>query len=105
MAVPVVIHKSASGTEACVGGKQAGLSGHVGKRSVAVVVIEAILAKVGNEKVFIAVIIEVAHANAVSPAGIHQSRFLRNIRECAVAIVPIQAVARSCRNRIQKAAS
>src|ERR1700693_2829704 len=104
MAVPVVIHKGASCAEARLGSKQAGLSGNVGKGAIAIVVIEAILAEVGNEKIFIAVIIEVADANAVSPPSIHQSRFFSNIRECAVTIVPIQAVAGSDRNTIQLSA-
>src|SRR5438128_2660430 len=72
--------------------EQAGLFSHIGKRTVAVVAIENILAPVGDEQVIVAVIVVIANAHRGHPAGALQSRLFRNVRKRAVTIVLVQAV-------------
>ena len=59
----------------------------VGERAVAVVVIEHVLAEVGDEQVIVAVVVVVADADALSPAGVSDAGFGGDIGESAVAIV------------------
>ena len=60
--------------------EQAGLGGHVGKGAVAVVAVEAILAVVGDEEIFKAVVVVVADADALRPSGVRAGRPWRSRR-------------------------
>src|SRR5262249_9575861 len=68
---------------------------HVGESSVTVVVIENVLAKVGDEEIFVAVVVVVADADALSPAGVTYTCFCSDIGESSIAIV-----AKKMRNRL-----
>ena len=69
---------------------QAGALGQLGKRSVAVVAIQAVLAVVGDEQVLVAVIVVVARGGALAPAVRADARPGRHVLERAVAFVAIQ---------------
>ena len=69
-AVAVVVEKGAAGAEAVAWLEQAGLRGDIGEGAVAVVAVEAVLAVVGDEEVFEAIVVVVADADADGPAGV-----------------------------------
>jgi hypothetical protein len=50
-----------------------GLGGYVGECAVAVVAIEPVLSEIGEEEIFEAIVVVVAHAHSHRPAGIDQS--------------------------------
>src|SRR5271157_1045947 len=89
-AVAVIVNKGAAGVPSRALARHAGLFADVGERAVAVVVIEDVLAEVGNEQVIPAVVVVVADANALPPAGVAQASFRRHVGECAVTIVAKQ---------------
>ena len=68
MAVAIVVDEGASGAPGLAGAGDAGLLGHFGENSV-LVVIETILAVVGDVKIFPSVVVVVAHADALAPTG------------------------------------
>ena len=81
VAVAVVIDESAAGVPAvqplsrCRG--DAGLSRDVRERAVAVVVLQDAVAPVGDEQIVVAVVVVVADAHALAPAGARQPGFER----------------------------
>ena len=77
MAVAVVIHKSAAGAVARFGVHQSGLGGHIGEGAVAVIAVEPILSVVGEEEILPAVVVVVAHADALGPAWVGRARTSR----------------------------
>ncbi len=48
---------------------KAGLLGHIGKRAISVVAVEAVLSEVGAEDIVEAIVVIVGDANAVGPAN------------------------------------
>ena len=86
-AVAVVVHESAAGVPALAVSGDAGLFADVGEGAVAVVVVENVLAEVGDEQVFEAVVVVVADADALSPAGVGHAGLCGDVGESAVAIV------------------
>ena len=86
-AVAIVIHKCAAGVPALAVARHARFFADVGESAVAVVVVENILAKVADEKIIEAVVVVVADADALSPAGVNQSGLHGHVGESAVAIV------------------
>src|SRR5712664_1923829 len=95
MAVAIVIDKGASGSPSLAGTSHAGFVAYIGKRAVAVVAIQNILAVIGDVEVDPAVIVVVTHTNALAPSGVGQPRLFRDVAEGAVMIVAIQMVRRS----------
>ena len=73
---------------------QSGLDRHVGKCPVPVVMVEAIVPVIGDEEIFVPIIVIVSDADSVGPAAAHQSGLRRDIGERAVAIVLVKAVGR-----------
>ncbi len=71
MAVAIIIDKCAAGIPARfrAGLQQARFFGHIGKRAIAIIVVERILAVVGDEQIVVAVVIVIAHAAGLAPAG------------------------------------
>ena len=65
----------------------AGLRADIGEGAIAVVVVEDVLAPVGDEQIVVAVVVVVADADALSPAGVDESGFGGDVGEGAVAIV------------------
>ena len=83
----------------------AGFLGHIGERAVPVVVVQHVLAPVGDEQVFEAVVVVVADADAVGPAGTNQPGLRRDIGESAVAIVLVEAVGGAFRSGFEARAA
>src|SRR5579872_6262104 len=96
-AVAIVIDPRASGAPVGPVAADPGLPGDIGKGAVAVIVVQHVLAPVGDEQVFEAVIIVVADTHAAGPAGTQQTGLLRYIGERPIAIVLVQAVGRALR--------
>ncbi len=96
MAVAVVIDEGAAGVPALQtaggAGGDAGFAGDIGKGAVAIVVIESAVAPVGDEEIVMAVIVVIADAYALSPAGAAQTGGGSDVGKRAVAIVLIEAV-------------
>ena len=74
IAVAVVVAPGGAGMPVAEG--DAGLFGHVGKRAVMVVVVEAVLAVVADEEVGPAVVVVIGHGAAVTPAVVLDAGFL-----------------------------
>src|SRR5579862_8426589 len=72
---------------------QVSLLGYVRERAIAVVVVEDVLSPIGDEKVVVAVVIVVADANRIGPAGMHQARIPGHVGKGAVPVVLVQAIA------------
>ena len=87
MAIPVVVDECAACAPATLLPSDSGLLAHVGKSSIAVVVIENVLAVVSYEQIFEAIVVIISNANALPPAAMAQSSFCGHVGECAVAIV------------------
>src|SRR5580692_4924868 len=81
-AIVVEIHPGRAGGPSAT--SHAGLRRNVGECSVAVVVIELIAAIGGDEEVFVAVIVKIAHRNAHTVAHTRKACFLRYVFEGAV---------------------
>jgi|SRR5580658_85799 hypothetical protein len=90
MAVAVVIDESAAVAPGFSGACDARLFAYVGECSVAVVVIEDVFSVVGDVEIFPAVVVVIPDANALAPAGVSETGFLRNVGEGAVVIVVVQ---------------
>ena len=77
VAVAIVVDKSAAGVPAFPVARDAGLCADIGERAVAIVVIENVLAEIGDEQVVPAVVVVVADAASLTPAGMRESSLLR----------------------------
>src|SRR5439155_10890622 len=92
--IPVIIDQTApgvpSGTLATL--EEAGLFGNFGEGTVCIVVIEDILAPVGDEQILETVVIVISDAHSLAPARAAKARPCRNIRERPVAVVVVEVV-------------
>src|ERR1039458_4018094 len=89
-AVAVIIDEGAACVPARAFARHAGLLADIGKGSIPVVVIEDILAVVGDEEIVPAIVVVVADANPLSPAGVGEPSFCGHVGESAITIVPEQ---------------
>src|SRR5215471_9898824 len=89
MTITIVVHEGASSIPAGAFPAYTGFIGNVSKSSVAVIVIKSVLAVVGNEKVFVTVIIVVADADSLSPSRSRQTCATSHISKGAISIVLI----------------
>ena len=87
LTVAIVVQKTAARAPAVFRSGHASLLGHVGKRAVAVIVVKNVAAKVGDEEIVKAVVVVVADATGLSPAGTSQAGLFGDIGEGAVTIV------------------
>jgi len=87
VAVAIVVDESAASVPALARAGDTGFLADVGEGAVAVVVVENIFAEVGDEKIVETVVIVIADAHALSPAGMMQAGFGSDISEGAVAII------------------
>jgi hypothetical protein len=92
LAVAIVIDKGTAGIPALTVGGNAGLGGNIGERAVVIVVVEDVFAEVGNEEIVEAVVVVVADADGLSPAGMNQASLYGDVGEGAVAIIFVQAI-------------
>src|SRR5579872_1220112 len=92
--VAIVVNECATGPPGLARSRNAGLFCDLGEHSV-VVVIEAILAVISDVEIFPSVVVVVADANALSPAGRGEARFRRHVGESAVMVIVIETIART----------
>src|SRR5215467_10536836 len=69
-----------------------GLPGDIGKGTVAIIAVKAVLAEVGHEDVIESVVVIVGDAYATRPTRELQAGLFSDIGKCAVAIVLVKAV-------------
>ncbi len=87
VAVAVVVDECAARVPARAFARHAGFLADIGESAVAVVVIENVLAEVGDEQIVPAIVVVVADANALSPAGVRDAGLRGHVGESAVAII------------------
>src|SRR5439155_11683383 len=86
-AVTIVVDKRAASVPTLAVPAHAGFVGHIGERAIAVIVVKHVLAKIGDEEIFEAVVVVVTNADALSPAGVGYASLQSNVGECAVSII------------------
>ena len=86
-AVAIVIDESAACVPAFAVSGHAGLFADVSKSAVAIIVIENAFAEVSDEEIVPAIVVVVADANALAPAGMGHAGF-RDVGKGAIAVVP-----------------
>ena len=87
VAVAIVVDEGAAGIPARAFARHASLLADVGESAVAVVVIQNVLAEVGDEQIVPSVVVVVADANTLSPARVRDSGLRSDVGESAIAIV------------------
>src|SRR5580692_882512 len=88
--VAVVVDKGATRTPRGAATCDSGRGGDFLEGAIAFIVVQTVLTVVGDEKVVEAVIVVVADAHALSPAGEFQSRCLGDVGEGSVMVVVVQ---------------
>src|SRR5262249_34856799 len=91
-AIAIVIDPRAARAPVSSIAANASPGGHVRKSAIAIVVVENVLAPVGDEQVLESVIVVVADANTHGPTGSEQARLRGYIGEGPVAIVLVEPV-------------
>ena len=94
MTVAVIVQKTAARAPAGPRSRDAGFFRDIRKRPIAVVAVEHVLPPVRDEQIVEAVVVVVADTTRLPPAGVGQPRLLRDIGECAVAVVVKQVTGR-----------
>ena len=92
VAVAIVIGEGAAGIPARNFLKQTSRLGDIGEGAVSIIAVEHVLAPIGDEQVFEAIVVVVAYAHRRRPAVAPEAGFLSYVRECAVAIVLVEPV-------------
>ena len=101
MAVAIVINECTAGAPLLpISGNAGGLGGFF-ERAVALVVIKTILAIVGDVQIVEAIVVVVARADALSPAGGAQAGFVGHVGEGAVVIVVKEMIGGSRRSGLR----
>ena len=101
VSVAVVVHPRATGAVADGVLTETGLLRHVGKCAVAVVVVEDVVAVVGDKQIIEPVVVVVTNCHGRGPARPDQAGLCRDVRERAVAVVLVQPVGRARRRALQ----
>src|SRR5437667_9654309 len=86
-AVAIVVDKRAASVPTLAVPAHPGFVGHISERAIAVIVVKHVLAKIGDEEIFEAVVVVVTNADALSPAGVGYASLQSNVGECAVSII------------------
>src|SRR6266496_2113229 len=74
--------------------KQSPFTRYVGQRTVSIVTIQHVLAEIRDKQVHKSVVVVVADAYTLPPAGAHEISLCSHIRECAVTIVFVEVICR-----------
>src|SRR5580692_4430764 len=90
MAVAVVVDERAAVAPSFSRACDASFFAYVGEGAVAVVVVENIFSVVGDIEIFTAVVVVIADADALAPAGVREAGFFCDIGESTVVIVVIE---------------
>ena len=91
-AIAIVIAERRARGPAAV--RDAGFRGHIGKRAVAIIVIENISTQAGDVEIGPAVVVIIAHRSAHGEAGRGQAGFFGDVGKRAVVIIVIERAAR-----------
>src|SRR5262249_18818899 len=91
-AIAVVVQEGGAGVPVILRFEESALAGHVRKRAVAVVVVEHVLAIVGDEEIEVTVVVVVADTDALSPSMANETGFLRDVGEGTVTIIFVEVV-------------
>src|SRR5437667_2350889 len=86
-AVTIVVDESAASVPALAVSAHARFVSYIRERAIPIVVIKNVLAKVACEEILKAVIVVIANADALSPAGVGYTSLQSNVGECAVSII------------------
>src|SRR5208283_1435274 len=86
-AVAIEVDEGATRTPGFAGASDTGFCADIAERPVTVVVVQHIFPVVGDEKIFVAVIVVIADANALPPTGMLQAGLQGDVSEGAIAIV------------------
>src|SRR4051794_9128303 len=97
MAVAVVVQKTAARAPTIFDACHACAFGDIREGAVSVVAVQDVAAEVGDEEVVVAVVVEVADAAGLAPAGMGQPGFSRDVGEGAVAVVMKEKTGRLAR--------
>ena len=92
VSVPIVVQEGAAGAPAPFFSCHPGLCRGVDEGSVPVVAIQDVLSPVGHEEVHEPVVVVVAGAHALSPAGARQAGFARHVGKAAISVVPVEVI-------------
>src|ERR1700685_2616146 len=92
--IAVVIEKTASRAPTWLIIPKAGRFGHISKRSISVIAIEAVLPAVRAKNIFDSVVVVGADTDARGPSRSLQPGLLRDVGKCAVAIIFVKPVGR-----------
>src|ERR1700722_465916 len=92
MTVAVIVDESTAGAPCFTRACDAGFLTDVGECSIAIVVIEDILAIVRDVQILEAIVVIVADADALAPAGVCEAGFLSDIGEGAVVVVAVEMI-------------
>jgi len=92
MTVAVIVDESAAGAPCSARTCDPGFFADVGECSVAIVVIEDILAVVRDVQILEAIVVIVADTHALAPAGMREAGFLSDIGEGAVVVVAVEMI-------------
>src|SRR5881397_2312145 len=86
-AVAIVVDKRTAGVPAFAVPAHARFVSYIRERAITIVVIKNVLAKVADKEVLEAVIVVIANADPLSPAGVGYASLQSNVGECAVSII------------------
>ena len=90
LAIKVIVDERTARIPANRIGLQSGRVGDVVESSVAFVVIKNAVAVVGDEQIFVAIVVIVADASTLSPANLSQSSFLGDVGEMHVPEITVK---------------
>jgi len=89
-AIAVVINKTCPSAPSAAA--HPGFGGDVGEGAIAIVVVENVAAKVGNQEIHVAVVVVVTGGHTHSVQAALKASLLRHVSERPIAIVPVKAV-------------
>ena len=92
IAVAVVIQKGASRTPAHFRTSQSSFLRDVFESTVSLVAVEAVLAIVGAENIFVSVVVVVADAHSIGPADSFKSRLFGYVGKGSISIVFVKSI-------------
>jgi len=90
--VAVIVDEGAAGAPCFTRACDAGFLADVGEGSVAIVVIEDILAVIRDVQILEAIVVIVADTYALAPAGVREASFLSDIGEGAIVVVAVEMI-------------
>ena len=99
MTIAVVIHKRAARAPIFSSSRDAGFRADIRESAVSIIVVENIFAVVSHVEIIPAVVVVIAHADALPPTRRREAGLHRHIRESAVVIVVIEMIRGACAGR------